>query len=147
MLLGNIGDTIIDVPITVSPLKVEDLLRLMALNAEVYPEFDKLPPEYKKYICSINLLYGIAQSYFVDGKIVAVAGIRYLGVGEAWMVVPPDVSNSRNVSLRKRLKTDFIRTRTEHNLCRIFTESRVSDPLLGDLGFRPQPDGYVWTEV
>ena len=129
----------------IRPMTVGDFLLVMELNAEIYPEFAELPDEQKRYLANVNIATGTAQSFFEEGKLVAVGGIRYAGVGEAWLITPPQVRENRGLSLLKETRKMFIETRNEHNLWRVFAESKISETFLKHLDFKPHPQGFVWT--
>jgi len=126
---------------------VEDFLVIMAQNAEVYPEFDKLQDEQKRYLANINIITGEAQSFFEDGRLVAVGGIRYVGLGEAWLISPPKIREERSLSLFRETRRTFISMRDGHNLWRVFAESKISENFLKHLEFKAQSGGHVWTRT
>lgn len=128
-------------------MTVEDYLLLMELNAEVYPQFEKLPDEQKRQYVNMNIISGSAYSLFDDGRLFTVGGIRYKGIGEAWMITPPQVRDEKKLSLLKEVRANFVRDRDRHNLWRIFAEKTIPGSFLEHLEFRPQPDGYVWTRT
>jgi len=133
--------------ITTENMTVEDFLSVMGLNADVYPEFAELLDEQKKYLANVNIATGTAQSFFEDGKLVAVGGIRCVGVGEAWMISSPQIRDNRGLSLLKETRRNFIETRDKHNLWRVFAESKISETFLKHLGFEAHPQGFVWTRT
>jgi hypothetical protein len=131
--------------ITEENMKIEDFLAVMAENSEIYPEFAKLPDEQQRYIANVNIITGEAKSIYEDGRLVAVCGVRFLGVGEAWMITPANIRSERKLSLLKHSRQEMIRMRDENDLWRIFAESRISKTFLKHLEFEPHPQGYVWT--
>lgn len=131
--------------IEIHPMKVEEFLLVMELNADVYPEFAKLPDEQKRYLANVNIITGKAQSFFEDGRLVGVGGIRYVGIGEAWMISPPEIRDNKGLSLLKETRRTFIAMRDEHNLWRVFAESKLSETFLKHLEFKKHPEGQVWT--
>ncbi len=131
--------------IEVHPMLVEDFLLVMEQNANIYPEFAALPNDLKRYLANHNIIHGTAESFFEDGRLVGVGGICYVGIGEAWMITPPQVRDNRSLSLLKETKATFIKGRDEHNLWRVFSESKISETFLRHLQFKEHPQGFVWT--
>lgn len=131
--------------IKVRQMQIEDFLVIMELSANIYPEFDGLPDEQKRYLANLNIITGEAQSFFEDGRLVGVGGIRYVGLGEAWMITPPEIRENRSLSLLKETRRVFIKMRDDHNLWRIFAESKISKTFLKHLEFEAHPQGFVWT--
>jgi len=127
------------------PMKIEDFLLVMALNADAYSDFDKLPDEQKRYLANLNIITGEAKSFFEDGRLVAVGGIRYVGLGEAWMITPPQIRDKRSLSLLRETRKSFVSMRDNNNLWRVFAESKISETFLRHLEFKPNSAGYVWT--
>ena len=126
-------------------MKIEDFMMVMAANADIYPEFAALGDEVKIYVANVNIITGEARSLYEDGRLVAVCGVRFTGIGEAWMITPPEIREHRGLSLLKHSRREMIRMRDENQLWRIFAESRVSETFLKHLEFEPNPKGFVWT--
>jgi len=126
---------------------IEDFMLIMEMNAELFPEYHAMPVDQKRYLANINIITGTAQSIFEDGKLFAVGGIRYVGIGEAWMITPPEVRESKNLSLLRRSRQTFISDRDDHNLWRVFADNSISDNFLKHLQFVPNPQGHVWTRT
>jgi hypothetical protein len=133
--------------IEIQQMTVEDFLLLMELNADVEPEFAALSDEQKKYLATINIIMGTAQSFWSGGRLVGVGGIRFVGLGEAWMVAAPQVREQRSKSLLKEARRTFEQNRDDHNLWRVFAENKLSDTFLKHLGFQVYPQGYVWMRI
>lgn len=131
--------------IEIHPMKIEDFLLVMAQNADIYPEFDELSDPEKRCLANLNIIMGTAESFFEDGRFVGVGGIRYVGIGEAWMMTPPTIREERRVSLLKKTKEIFAKTRDEHNLWRIFGTSKISENFLRHLGFKKDESVHIWT--
>ena len=106
-----------------------------------------LTEEQKRYLANVNIITGTAESFYENGRLVGVGGIRHIGVGEAWMITPPDVRGKRSLSLFRKTKETFTKTRDDLNLWRCFAESKISDNFLNHLGFEPNPKGLVWTRT
>lgn len=131
--------------IEVRQMKIEDFLLVMELNADVYPEFDKLPDEQKRYLANMNIITGAAESFFDNGKLVAVGGICYVGLGEAWLISLPEIRTKKSLSLFRETKNTFKRQRDDLNLWRIFATSKISETFLQHLGFEKQEKMLIWT--
>lgn len=128
-------------------MKIEDFLLVMAANSHIYTEFAELADEVQRYVANVNIVTGEARSLYEDGRLVAVCGVRFVGIGEAWMITPPDIRDGRKLSLLRHSKREMIRMRDENNLWRIFAESRISKTFLKHLEFQPHPEGHVWTRT
>jgi len=133
--------------ITKEPMTVEDFLAVMQTNAELYPEYASLPEEQKVFIAKLNLITGTAYSYFKDGQFWGVGGIRYMGIGEAWMIGSPQSRKQLTMPEFTFIKQDFQAQRDDKNLWRIFAESRISQVFLRRLGFVQQDGFHVWTRA
>jgi hypothetical protein len=130
--------------IEIHQMTVEDYLLLMELNADIYPEFAKLTDEQKRLIANVTIATGTAQSFFGEGRLVGVGGIRYKGIGEAWMITPPQVRENMSLSLLRQTRETFIKNRDDHNLWYIFATSKISETFLKHLGFEKLPDAFFW---
>ncbi len=126
-------------------MKIEDFLMVMAANADIYPEFAALGDENQRYVANANIITGEARSLHEDGRLIAVFGVRFVGIGEAWMITSPEIRERRRLWLLKHSRKEMIRMRDENQLWRIFAESRVSETFLKHLEFEPNPKGFVWT--
>jgi len=128
-------------------MTVEDFLLVMELNAEIYPEFAELPDEQKRYLANVNIITGSAKSYFEDGRLIGVGGIRFIGIGEAWLITPPAIRSERGLSLFNDTEKLFVKMIDDNNLWRVFAESKISETFLKRMGFKCHPQGYVWTRT
>ena len=128
-------------------MKIEDFLAVMGANSDIYPEFAKLSDELKKYVANVNIITGEARSLYEDGRLIGVFGVRFVGIGEAWMITSPETRERRSLWLLKHSRREMIRMRDENQLWRIFAESRVSETFLKHLEFEPNPKGFVWTRT
>jgi hypothetical protein len=126
-------------------MTVDDFMRIMSANADIYPEYDNLSLEAKRYVANINIMTGTAMSYFEDGELIGVGGIRYVGIGEGWMLTLPNIREERKFLLFRQAKKDFEGTRKTKNLWRIFAETRISRIFLRHLGFTESENTHVWT--
>ena len=126
-------------------MNIEEFLAIMKLNADIYVEFENLSLDAKKYVANINIMTGTAQTYFEDGVLIGAGGIRYVGVGEGWMITPPQMRYDKKILLLKRARQCFERTRIDKNLWRIFAETRISETFLEHLGFVKSENTHVWT--
>ena len=122
-------------------MPVDDLLLLMEQNASIYHEFAALEAEQKRQVANLNILTGTAESFFEDGRLVGVGGIRYVGLGDAWLITPPDIRN-RGLSLLREARRVFTETCDEHNLRRVVATSKISETFLKHLGFM-EPDNKI----
>lgn len=126
------------------PMAIEDYLEIMELNAGVYPAWNTLDDDQKRYLGQINIESGAAKSFYEDGKLVAVGGVRFVGIGEAWMITPPQI-RLRPFELFREVKKAFIKIRDENNLWRVFATSQISENFLRHLGFKKNEKPYTWT--
>ena len=133
--------------IKIRQMTPEDFLIIMKMNAHIYRDFDELSYEHKKYIANLNIITGEAQSFFEDGKLVGVGGIKYIGIGEGWLITPPEIREQNGLSLFKETHKFFIKTRDDKNLWRVFAETSISENFLKRLDFKPHPHGLVWTRT
>jgi len=124
---------------------VEDFLKVMDANKAIYPAYDALADEHKRFIAKVNMLMGTAYSYFKDGEFWGVGGIRYIGVGEAWLIGSPETRKQLTMPEFAFIKERFEQERDEKNLWRVFAESSISDVFLRRLGFVKQDGFHVWT--
>ena len=131
--------------IEVRQMVIEDFLLLMELNSGIYPEYDKLSDEHKRYLANINIIAGEAKSFFEDGRLVGIGGIRHIGLGEAWLITLPEIREKRSFSLLRKTKEVFASIRDKHNLWRVFATSKISETFLRHLGFKEQEKVLTWT--
>jgi len=129
------------------PMQVDEFIAVMMANKTVYPEFATASPETQFLMANINTRTGTAISYFEDGKLVGMGGIRYLGLGEAWMITPPEIREHRGLSLFKAAKFNFEKQRDELKLWRVFAETKISDNFLKHLDFVKLDRGFVWNRT
>ncbi len=135
--------------IEVRQMTTEDFLIVMAANADMYPnsiysEFAVLSNEHKRYFANINITTGEAKSFFDDGKLVCSSGIRYVGVGEAWLATMPETRDKPFLLLREA-KRFFKECRDNHNLWRVFANGGISGNFMKHLSFEKHENGVVWT--
>ena len=132
--------------ITKRQMTMEDWLEIMAENGSVYPEYALLSDTEKRAWGTLNLAAGFAEAYLEDGKLIGVGGIRYCGIGEAWMI--SRVATRQDIqkpSFFRFVKKNWKETTDEHNLFRVFAESKISVNFLEHIGFVKNPKGLVWT--
>jgi hypothetical protein len=120
---------------TIEPMRPEDFLRLMEMNQGFYPEYASLSQQDKLRVAQLNRDTGIAESHYLDGKLVAVTGIRERGIGEAWFVTTPDIRENHKFLLFKSVKENLPIYRDTLNLWKLFATSRISETFLKHLGF------------
>ena len=122
----------------------DDFKEIMTLNKGIYPEYDNLSEDDKWLAANFNINTGTAESFFEDDRLVAVGGIRYVGLGEAWMITPPDIRLKRAKSLLREVRNIFVKTRDEKKLLRIFAQSKISVNFLKHLGFEESEMVHIW---
>lgn len=127
-------------------MTVQDFLAMMELNKEVYPEFAALTDEQKRYLAWVNVESGTADAYIENGELVGVGGIRFVGIGEGWLITSPGMRKDRKFTLLKEAKKSFIATRDRLNLWRIFATSKISQNFLKHLGFESENTTHIWTK-
>jgi N-acetylglutamate synthase-like GNAT family acetyltransferase len=128
--------------LTKRQMKPEEFVFVMDQNKDAYPEWATLSEERKRFIAEGNLVYGVAETYLdPEGNIVGVSGVRYVGIGEAWLITLPD---ARRPSLLRTVKKLFANVMKENNLWRVFAETRFSQGFLTHLGFKKYEGTYVW---
>ena len=124
-------------------MKVDDFLLVMKRNRGIYPEFEALPEEQKRYLANLNICTGTAETFLdEEGEIIGVGGVRYLGIGEAWFITLP---GKRRPFMLRTVLENFTRIRDSKNLWRIYAESRISNLFLEHLEFNEQKGIYIWT--
>lgn len=126
-------------------MTVEDFLAIMDANKETFPDFATLPKEAKIMVANVNICTGTAYSYYKEGKFWGVGGIRYTGLGEAWLIGMPETRKELIMPEFYFIKDEFRRQRDELNLWRIFAENRISEDFLRHLGFEKKDNILVWT--
>ncbi len=132
-------------------MTAEDFLIVMAANADMYPnsvysQFAALSQEYKRYLANVNIATGEAKSFYADGKFIGSSGIRYVGIGEAWLATMPE-TRERPLLLLKEAKRFFKESRDDHNLWRVFANGGISMTFMEHLGFEKHENGVCWTRV
>ncbi len=129
------------------PMTVENFLEVMSRNRGLWPEFDALLDGEKEFLARVNISHGTADSYFKDGKLWGVGGIRYVGMGEAWLIGPPETRKDLTMPEFNFIKEEFERQRDSHNLIRVFATTKISECFLRRLGFVAEPKAFVWTRI
>lgn len=125
-------------------MDVEDMLYVMEQNLQYYPEYAKLTREQKVMLALVNIRSGIAESYYSDGKLIGVGGIRHIGIGEAW-IMPTTQLRRNKFFLVKMVLENFERIRNDRHLWRIFATSQISEKFLKVCGFDSIGAAHVWT--
>jgi len=126
------------------PMTVEEFIFVMDRNPSIYPHYDALSDEQKRIMAHLNICTGTAETFFDDqGRVFGVGGIRFVGMGEAWFITPPE-SRDMKLSLFREVSQQFKRIRDEKNLWRVFSESHISENFLRHLGFEKQEGIHVW---
>lgn len=119
------------------PMTKDDFLIVMDANSEHYPEFAALDMEKKLHLGWLNSQCGTAESFYMDGKLIGIGGVRYIGLGEAWMACMPEMKTEKKLTLLKESRNYIIETKHELKLWRIFAESKISKNFLKHLDFEP----------
>ena len=131
--------------IEVRQMLIEDFLLVMELNSDIYPEYDELSAEHKRYLANVNIVTGEAKSFFDDGILIGIGGIRHIGLGEAWMITPPKTREEKSLWLLRETRNTFTKIRDENNLWRVFATSKISENFLRHLDFKEQKGVLIWT--
>ena len=126
------------------PMTIDDYMNILDANAEVYPEVAILSDEHRRIVAELNVNSGASQAAYIDGRLVAIGGIRYVGLGEAWMASVPEMTESHKKSIFRWSGKTLLRMKKQHHLWRIFAESRINGNFLKHLKFEPA-DMYVMT--
>jgi hypothetical protein len=126
------------------PMMLLDYLELMKANKGVQPEYDNLPDDKKRLCGQINISTGTAVSYFEDGKLIGVFGIRQLCLGEVWGLSMPELREDRKKTLFGLAKDAFNKTVNDLHLLRVFANPVLSEVFLEHLGFSESEKISVW---
>lgn len=127
-------------PVLDDEMTPSDFLKVMDANPGIYPEYDALPIEKRLDLARFYMTVGRCRSYFKDGQLVGVGGIRDVGVGEGWFLTVPDC---RVLDMFNYVVEHFEKQR--EGFWRVFAESRLSERFLHHLGFEKQEGMHVWT--
>lgn len=128
------------------PMKIEHFLAVMEQNEKFYPEYAKLSLEDKIKVAQLNIDTGIAESHYIDGKLIGVTGIRYRGIGEAWFIVNPEIRANKFLLFKRTQKT-LPRMRDAIGIWRLYATSKISENFLKHLGYEPEPTMFCWTRT
>lgn len=124
-----------------------DFLEVMSKNKEIWPDFAAMPIDAQEYMAKVNMATGTHHAYLEKEKVVGIGGIRHIGIGEAWLVTPPDIRDERKLSLLRIARNSFEMQRDTLDLWRIFATADISETFLTHLGFHKQPNTLVWTRT
>ena len=124
-------------------MTIADYLMMMEANIELYPEWGKLSDSDKTYTAMHLISFGSAEGLFDGDKLVGVQGILQLGIGDAWMVVTPEMRENKGALLRHSIK-NFIRLREIDGYMKIYAGSPLSETFLKHLGFKKESNAHVW---
>jgi len=132
-------------------MTVEDFLKVMEMNVDIYPEFNELTDEQKRYLAFVNINTGEAVSFFRNDQFLGLGGIRYIGIGEAWILTTPEMIAKGKIhnhgNLLRESRKIFKKVSDEHHLWRVFADSSISETFLEHCGFERRPKGYCWTRT
>jgi len=127
-------------------MTIEDFITVMLANKEQYPEFAILTRPQQEFLANLNIITGVSESCYEDGKLIGVSGMRYIGIGEIWGMCLPEIRNDKKFLMLKQAKKDFVKIRDELNLWRVFADSTLSDNFLKHLGFNKSSSNLIWTK-
>ena len=130
--------------LTSKKMNIADYLLMMDANVHLYPEWAKLTDSERTYVAMHMIKFGSAEGIFDGDECVGVQGILQLGVGEAWMVVAPEVRKNRGQLLRHAIK-DFKRLRDIDGYMKVFAGAPLSETFLKHLGFEQDARAHIWT--
>lgn len=117
---------------------IKAILEVMESNVELYPGFSQLPKKRQIELARVNIQTGIAQSYYWNNELVAVGGIRMVGLGEAWLACKPTVRNEHKKQLLRQTRKEIQSARDQGVWC-LFAANSISENFLKHLGFKLQP--------
>jgi len=126
-------------------MDTSEFLKIMADNASDFADFEALSDEKKEQIANANIVTGCAEAfYWPDGTLVGVGGIRYKGVGEAWMITPRHIQSHSDPTQRQAQFLDLFTTTKEsmdrmideNNLWRVFATGTLSTSFLEKIGYK-----------
>lgn len=126
-------------------MEISDFLEVMKANPGIWLEYDNATDEQKRFVAHLNICTGTAETFFDDdNEMIGVGGIRFVGIGEAWMITLP---TKRKPFLLRQAAETFNRIKDDKNLWRIFAESRVNEHFLRHLGFKKQDGMHIFTRT
>lgn len=130
------------------PMTEEDFIAVTDANINLFPEWVNYSDDQKRYLAKVNIMTGTAESYY-DNGLIGIGGIRYLGLGEAWFVLMPELKNQdiRRAAAAVFIKERFEEQRDRLNLWRVFAEAKTGEDYLLKLGFEKQPNTMIWTRT
>ena len=120
------------------PMTIDDFLTLMEANKEIYKEFDALNTNHKQELAQLRVGTGTAQGYYDGDKLVAVGGIQYIGLGEAWLVTVPKIKTDMKKTLLREARNTLREDKKKLKLWRVFASSKISENFLKHLGFHKE---------
>ena len=129
--------------LTTRPMNVVDYVKMMDANVHLYPEWAQLSDENKTFTALHMIKFGSAEGIFDGDECVGVQGILQLGVGEAWMVVTPEIRENRFQLLRHSVDS-FKRLRDIDGYLKVFTGDPLSNTFLKHLGFEQEARAHIW---
>jgi hypothetical protein len=130
--------------ITKRQMTIEDFLEIMAQNSEYYPDYVNLPDEHKRFLGQLNISTGVANTYFINGVLSGVGGMRYCGMGEAWTITSPKARNNQTLSVFRETVKDFHSMINEFNLLKVYADNTLSENFLKHLGFTKAENTFIW---
>ena len=130
--------------LTTKPMNIADYLNMMDANAHLYPDWAKMTDSEQTYTALHMMKFGSAEGIFDGDTCVGCQGILQLGIGEAWMVVDPDLRGRKGELLRHAI-ADFKRLRDVDGYMKIFAGNVLSETFLKHLGFEQDARAHIWT--
>ncbi len=137
-------------------METSEFLKIMAENASDFSEFAALSDTLKQKVAEVNILTGCAEAFYDGhGKLVGVGGIRYKGVGEAWMVTPREIQSHPDHTRRQAQFLDLLtvtkdamqRMADDNELWQLYATGTLSTKFLEQIGFKRQDKTLIWTRT
>jgi hypothetical protein len=130
--------------ITKKTMTIQDFVDIMACNTASYPDYANLPEESKRFMAQLNISTGVAESYFDDGKLFGIGGIRYCGIGEAWMLTTPEARTSKTRMVFRTAVKNLTLMRDNLNLIKVYADGDISSNFLEHLDFKKTDNTLLW---
>ncbi len=135
-------------------MTTDEFLKIMADNSSDFSEFAALSDTLKQKVAEVNIITGCAEAFYDDnGKLQGVGGIRYKGVGEAWMLTPRNIQShpdhtrrqSQFLDLLAVTKKNMLRMVAENEILQLYATGTLSTKFLEQVGFKRQDKVLIWT--
>lgn len=89
-------------------------------------------------LANLRQTTGPGYSLFINGKLAACGGVRITGIGEAWFLGDKEALKRYTKTIIKKSREQLDDWAREHQLCRMYAVSDISDKFLETLGFKKQ---------